>query len=150
MGLNVRAALLGRIRHWSHEPFQDPAPNGADMATLDHGIRSDPSRSIDAELRDLDMPADEVDVVVAAEHPVIVHRYLELHRERLEERLADQLRTLERLERFLIPGDPRGIPSWRRSSLQGRRPTFARRVVDGETTMTVRDAEATSPAGAPG
>ena len=58
---------------------------------------------IDAELRGLDLPPDEVDAVVTADNPVVVHRYLELHRERLQERLAKQLRTLERLERLLAP-----------------------------------------------
>jgi len=57
-------------------------------------------------LRDLDMPPDEVDAVVAADQPVIVHRYMELHRERLEERLADQVRTLERVKRILTPAIP--------------------------------------------
>jgi len=58
-------------------------------------------------LRDLDMPPDEVDAVVSADQPVIVHRYMELHRERLEERLADQVRTLESVKRILTPATPR-------------------------------------------
>lgn len=84
------------------------------MAMLDEGIRSDSSSRIDAVLRDLDMPPDEVDAVVAADQPVIVHRYLELHRERLQERLADQVRMLEHLEGVLsqelleAPPRPRG------------------------------------------
>lgn len=69
-------------------------------------------------LRDLDMPPDEVDAIVAAHHPLIVHRVMELHRERLEERLADQLRTLDRLERILTPAFSRlpPVPSKRPSS----------------------------------
>jgi DNA-binding transcriptional MerR regulator len=53
------------------------------------------------ELSDLDMPPDEIAAMVQAQDPQLVRRYLELHRERLEERLADQVRTLERLERLL-------------------------------------------------
>jgi hypothetical protein len=49
----------------------------------------------------LGMPRDEVRAVVAADDPAIVHRYIELHAERLAERLADQLQTLGRLERTL-------------------------------------------------
>jgi len=33
----------------------------------------------------------EIDAVLDPDDPVIVHRYLELHRERLEERLAEQI-----------------------------------------------------------
>jgi hypothetical protein len=52
-------------------------------------------------LRELDMPPDEVAAIVAADQPLIVHAYIELHRERLEERFANQVRILERLERIL-------------------------------------------------
>jgi hypothetical protein len=72
-------------------------------------------------LRDLDMPPDEVDAVVAADQPVIVHRYMELHRERLEERLADQVRTLERVKRILTPAIPEAAsrPPAERPSSEG-------------------------------
>jgi hypothetical protein len=39
--------------------------------------------------------------VLSAEDPVIVHRYLELHRERLEERVVEQRRALESVEQAL-------------------------------------------------
>jgi hypothetical protein len=74
-------------------------------------------------LRDLDMPPDEVDAVVAADQPVIVHRYMELHRERLEERLADQVRRLERVKRILTPAVPEAAsrhPAERPSSERGQ------------------------------
>ena len=58
-------------------------------------------------LRNQGMPLEEVSAVLRAEDPVIVRRYLELHRERLEERLAEQLRTLERLEMQLDPAPDR-------------------------------------------
>lgn len=47
------------------------------------------------------MPRDEVRAVVTANDPSIIHRYIELHAERLAERLADQVQTLGRLERTL-------------------------------------------------
>ena len=54
-------------------------------------------------LREQGMPAAELQSILRLDDPVIVRRYLELHRERLEERLAEQVRTLERLERQLDP-----------------------------------------------
>ena len=52
-------------------------------------------------LRRQGMPAEEIRAVLAAEDPVVVHRLLELHRERLEERTAEQRRQLVSLERSL-------------------------------------------------
>jgi DNA-binding transcriptional MerR regulator len=48
-----------------------------------------------------EMPREEIRAVLAAHEPETVRRYLDLHRERLEERLAEQRRTLADLERFL-------------------------------------------------
>lgn len=53
-------------------------------------------------LREQGMPATEIAAVLEAESGRSVRQYLELHRERLEERLADQRRTLARLERLLL------------------------------------------------
>ena len=53
-------------------------------------------------LRQHDMPPDEIRAVLSADDPELVHRYIELHLERLEERLADQRLTLARLERLLV------------------------------------------------
>jgi len=47
------------------------------------------------------MPSNEIRAVLTTDDPELVHRYLELHRERLEERLADQERTLAALARVL-------------------------------------------------
>jgi DNA-binding transcriptional MerR regulator len=44
------------------------------------------------------MPSKEIRAILAAQDPELVHRYMELHRERLEEQLDEQLRTLDRLE----------------------------------------------------
>ncbi len=46
--------------------------------------------------------------LLRSDDPVIVRRHLELHRERLEERLAEQVRTLGRLERQLDPAPAHG------------------------------------------
>ena len=59
-------------------------------------------------LRDQGMPAAELQAILRSDDPVIVRRYLELHRERLEERLAEQVRNLERLERQLDPAPAHG------------------------------------------
>lgn len=47
------------------------------------------------------MPSEEIRAVLSAEDPEIVRRYLELHRERLEEQADEQRRTLDSLERSL-------------------------------------------------
>ena len=57
--------------------------------------------SVVGTLLDLGMPSQEIAAVVAADRPILVHRYLELHGERLRERLADQLQILARLEQTL-------------------------------------------------
>ncbi len=48
-----------------------------------------------------DMPRGEIHAVLFAEDPELVRRYLALHLERLEERLSDQRRALEAVERIL-------------------------------------------------
>jgi hypothetical protein len=48
------------------------------------------------------MPSREIAAILEADRGQLVRQYLELHRERLEEHLADQRRTLARLERLLV------------------------------------------------
>jgi hypothetical protein len=48
------------------------------------------------------MPDDEVRVVLSARDPVVVRRHLELHRERLAERLAEDRAAVDRVERLLV------------------------------------------------
>ena len=48
------------------------------------------------------MPPDEIDAVLDAEDPRVVARYLELHRERLQEQLAERLRSLDALGPLLM------------------------------------------------
>ena len=53
-------------------------------------------------LREQGMPSTEIAAILEAESGQSVRQHLELHRERLEEHLADQRRTLARLERLLV------------------------------------------------
>ena len=48
------------------------------------------------------MPGPEIDEILRTNDPRLIHRYLELHRERLEERLAEQRATLAGIEALLI------------------------------------------------
>jgi hypothetical protein len=52
-------------------------------------------------LRRQEMPDEEVGAVLTAGDRITVHRYLELHRERLQERFAEEQRTVWSIERFL-------------------------------------------------
>jgi hypothetical protein len=47
------------------------------------------------------MPSEEIGAILSSDDPVVVRRYLELHRERLEEGLADQQYMLALLEPLL-------------------------------------------------
>jgi hypothetical protein len=55
-----------------------------------------------ATLRQQGTPSREIAAILEADRGQLVRQYLELHRERLEEHLADQRRTLARLERLLV------------------------------------------------
>jgi hypothetical protein len=61
-----------------------------------------------------EMPAEGIRAVLSAEDPATVRRFLELHRERLDERVAEQRRRLASLERFGRPPSadppPRTVP----------------------------------------
>ena len=52
-------------------------------------------------LREQRMPANEIGAVLEADDAREIRRRLELHHERLQERLLEQLRTLSRVERLL-------------------------------------------------
>lgn len=91
-------------------------------------------------LRAHDMPQDEIRAVLTTRDPTIVRRYLELHRERLQEQLDDRLRTLGVIESVLLRSgdDPhlfeRGghMPRRRQTSGQGGHVTHAE-LQDGST-----------------
>jgi hypothetical protein len=48
------------------------------------------------------MPATEVHSILATDDPEIIHRHMELHRERLEERRLEQRRQVGRIELLLM------------------------------------------------
>ena len=49
-------------------------------------------------LRRCEMPEDEIRWVLTADDPAVAHMILELHRERLEEELAERRKALSELE----------------------------------------------------
>ena len=79
------------------------------------GVRLDAERRVDpgsrswAEtvLRDQGMPPDELLIVLTTPDRGLVRRHLELHLERLEERLATQRRRVAAIGRILA--DPEGF-----------------------------------------
>jgi len=60
-------------------------------------------------LRSVDMPLDEIRIVLETDDPELAHKQLVLHRERLAKRLADQERMLAYLE-ALIQREERIMP----------------------------------------
>jgi DNA-binding transcriptional MerR regulator len=53
------------------------------------------------------MPLHEIRAVLRTDDPVVVRRYLELHRERLDEWVARQREDLRALERLVMPARDR-------------------------------------------
>jgi hypothetical protein len=66
-------------------------------------------------LRRQEMPWDEIRAVLSAGDPVLVHRYLELHAERLDEWVVEQRRVLASLERSLTGATTTPLPRRPRS-----------------------------------
>jgi hypothetical protein len=54
------------------------------------------------------MPPEEIATMLDAEEPEVVHRFLDLHRERLEERLMGQRMIVELIEVLLTEATGRG------------------------------------------
>jgi hypothetical protein len=48
------------------------------------------------------MPAEEINAILTTDDPQVVRRYLELHREWLEERLSERLREIDAVEAHLV------------------------------------------------
>jgi hypothetical protein len=65
--------------------------------------------SLALRLQEQGMPPKDVAAVLEARDPDVVHRYIELHIERLEERLADQRRTLALIENLFVESIAAGI-----------------------------------------
>jgi hypothetical protein len=68
-------------------------------------------------LREQGMPPDELRVVLSSADRELVRRHLELHLERLDERLASQKRLVEAIGRILV--DPRDRQDMRDSASSG-------------------------------
>ncbi len=68
---------------------------------VEEGSASTGCLAIARALRRQQMPIEEILAILTTEDPAVVHRYIELHRERLGERLAQQLRALGEVERVL-------------------------------------------------
>ncbi len=72
-----------------------------------------PSDEIAEALRSLEMPREEIRAVTTSTDPELVRRYLELHRERLAERLATRLEALDAVGRDLVSAATRRrLVSW--------------------------------------
>ncbi len=80
--------------------------------------RTDARRAAIQILRDAGMPPDEIRAVLAADRPAIARRYIELHAERLAERLAATLDGLETAELLLTRATQGAL---RRHAADGRR-----------------------------
>ena len=61
----------------------------------------DPIIWINRVLRLDGMPEEEILAILNSEDQRTIHIYMELHRERVEERLEEQLRTLDAIEQLL-------------------------------------------------
>ena len=72
-------------------------------------IRSDLLAGAADVLRRCQMPPAEIDWVLSSDDPAVVHMLLELHRERLEEELAERRKTLAELEARLTAGPTREL-----------------------------------------
>ena len=68
----------------------------------EHGVRSGTLTWAEMVLRDQEMPPDELRVVLKSSDPELVRRLLELHLERIEERLMTQRCRLAMVERMLV------------------------------------------------
>ena len=68
----------------------------------DETLTSAPASWAERVLGCQEMPSEEIDAILAADDPEVVRRYLELHRERLEERLAGRFRELDEVEAHLV------------------------------------------------
>ena len=68
----------------------------------DETLTSAPIGWVQRALERLEMPPYEISAILATDEPEMMRRYLELHRERLEERLADRFRELDAVETQLL------------------------------------------------
>jgi hypothetical protein len=67
-------------------------------------IQTDVRTDAAAVLQRCQMPDVEIEWVLTADDPAVVHMVLELHRERLEEELAERRKMLTEVERNIAEG----------------------------------------------
>jgi hypothetical protein len=81
--------------------YEEPDAMRNESTTPASMLVSDPIASATRTLREQGMPPEEIEAVLVVEEPQVLRRYMELHRERLDERLAVEQRALAGAERFL-------------------------------------------------
>jgi hypothetical protein len=102
------------------------AASSRDRARLDHALDPEgPDRLgglawAEMVLRDQEMPPDELRVVLTTPDRELVRHHLELHLERLEERLSTQRRRVAAVERIVAEAIERPSPT--RARPRGRDP----------------------------
>jgi hypothetical protein len=74
---------------------------GEDAVSPDRTVGSGSLAWAEMVLRGQEMPSDELRVVLASSDRHLVHRYLELHQERMEEWILAQRQALAKVERIL-------------------------------------------------
>jgi hypothetical protein len=90
-----------RVAQGLHRPVVRIEVITMDASALRSGPSAVPVAWAIGVLRAHEMPSEEIRAVLTTDDPELVHRYLELHGERLDEWLVDQRRTLTALERVL-------------------------------------------------
>ena len=113
--LSMRSQMEERLRRAEHARLANDARRARKTRSHRPAMEAKGSRDeLDPEaswrlalatpvLRDQGMPPEEIDAILGADDPEVVRRYLELHEERLEERLADQRRSIGRLMQVITP-----------------------------------------------
>lgn len=89
------------LRHYQDIGLLEPAEIDRSSGYRYYRISQAPMAEAIRLLRSVDMPLDEIAEVVRASDPELAVKYLEQHRERLRDRLADQSRMLAYLERLI-------------------------------------------------
>jgi hypothetical protein len=94
-----------------------PGREAASLLDAGHRAGSRGPAWAETVLREQGMPPDELRVVLSSANRELVRRHLELHLERLDERLASQKRLVEAIGRILV--DPRDRQDMRDSASSG-------------------------------
>jgi hypothetical protein len=109
----TRSRMAERLRRAEFARLADEARRAGRSRSLREAIEGEPERDelgpvasrlialASPKLRDQGMPPEEIEAILRADDPEVICRYLELHAERLEERLADQRRTIGQLVQVL-------------------------------------------------